>query len=177
MNEIELRNIMYTAQMGLKGPIAIRYPRGRGVTLDWKKDFEFIELGTARCLKEGSKIAILSIGHIGNEVERLLETLNNPDTIGHYDMRFVKPLDKKMLRTIFKKYDHIVTIEDGSKIGGFGTAVLEFSNEEQWAKTVTIFGIPDQFVAQGTIPETQQLAGIDFDTFHSFIKSTLDQCD
>ncbi|MBO0320792.1 1-deoxy-D-xylulose-5-phosphate synthase [Muricauda sp. CAU 1633] len=177
MNEMELRNIMYTAQMGLKGPIAIRYPRGRGVTLDWKNKFEPIEIGTARCLQEGSKIAILSIGHIGNEVVRLLEALNNPTTLGHYDMRFVKPLDKETLRTIFKKYDHIITIEDGCEMGGFGSAVLEFANEEHWTKSVTIFGIQDQFVAQGTIPETHQLAGIDFDTLHSYIKSTLNQCD
>ncbi len=177
MNEMELRNIMYTAQMGLKGPIAIRYPRGRGVTLDWKNKFEPIALGTARCLREGSKVALLTIGHIGNEIVRLLETLDNPETIGHYDMRFVKPLDKNTLRTIFKKYDHIITVEDGCKMGGFGSAVLEFANEEQWTKTVKIFAIKDQFVAQGTIPETHQLAGIDFDAIHSYIKSTLNQCD
>ncbi|WP_036381433.1 1-deoxy-D-xylulose-5-phosphate synthase [Muricauda sp. MAR_2010_75] len=177
MNEMELRNIMYTAQMGLKGPIAIRYPRGRGVTLDWKNNFELIEIGTARCLRKGSKIAILTMGHIGNEIVRVLETLDNPEAIGHFDMRFVKPLDKETLRVIFKKYDHIITVEDGCKIGGFGSAVLEFANEEQWTKTVKIFGIQDQFVEQGTIPETHQLAGIDFDNLHSYIKSTLDQCD
>jgi 1-deoxy-D-xylulose-5-phosphate synthase len=177
MNEMELRNIMYTAQMGLKGPIAIRYPRGRGVTLDWKNNFELIEIGTARCLRKGSKIAILTMGHIGNEIVRVLETLDNPEAIGHFDMRFVKPLDKETLRVIFKKYDHIITVEDGCKIGGFGSAVLEFANEEQWTKTVKIFGIQDQFVEQGTIPETHQLAGIDFDNLHSYIKSTLNQCD
>ncbi len=177
MNEMELRNIMYTAQMGLQNPIAIRYPRGRGVTLDWKNKVEPIEMGTARCLREGSKIAILSIGHIGNEIVRVLDTLDNPEAIGHYDMRFVKPLDKNTLRTIFKTYDHIITVEDGCAMGGFGSAVLEFANEEQWTKSVKIFGVQDQFVAQGTIPETQQLAGIDFDALHSYIKSTLDQCD
>lgn len=177
MNEMELRNIMYTAQMGLSGPIAIRYPRGRGVTLEWKNQFEPIEIGTARCLKEGAEIAILSVGHIGNEITRLLESLNNPNSIGHYDMRFIKPLDKKTLRTIFKKYNHIITVEDGCEIGGFGSSVLEFANQEHYSNPVKIFGIPDEFVAQGTIPETHQLAGIDFDTLHSYIKSTLDQCD
>ncbi|MFC4221512.1 1-deoxy-D-xylulose-5-phosphate synthase [Flagellimonas marina] len=177
MNEMELRNIMYTAQMGLDGPIAIRYPRGHGVTLEWKTSFESIEIGAARCLKEGTQVAILSIGHIGNEITLLLKALNDPDTIGHYDMRFVKPLDKKMLHTIFKQYSHIITVEDGCKIGGFGSAVLEFANSEGYSKPVKIFGIPDKFVAQGTIPETHQLAGIDFDTLHSYIKSTLNQCD
>ncbi|MEW2920841.1 1-deoxy-D-xylulose-5-phosphate synthase [Muricauda sp. ANG21] len=177
MNEMELRNIMYTAQMGLDGPIAIRYPRGHGVTLEWKTSFESIEIGTAHCLKEGTQVAILSIGHIGNEITRLLKALNDPDTIGHYDMRFVKPLDKKMLHTIFKQYSHIITVEDGCEMGGFGSAVLEFANSEGYSKPVKIFGIPDKFVAQGTIPETHQLAGIDFDTLHSYIKSTLNQCD
>ena len=92
-------------------------------------------------------------------------------------MRFVKPLDKEILRGIFSKYEHIITVEDGSKMGGFGSAVLEFANEEQWTKTVKIFGIQDEFVEQGTIPETHQLAGIDFDAIHSYIKSTLNQCD
>ncbi len=177
MNEMELRNIMYTAQIGLKGPIAIRYPRGRGVTLDWKNNFEPIEIGTARCLKEGSKIAVLTMGHIGNEIVRVLDTLDHPETIGHYDMRFVKPLDKKCLSTIFKKYDHIITVEDGCKMGGFGSAVLEYANEERIHKPVTVFGIPDNFVEHGTMEETHRLAGIDFDALHSYIKSTLNQCD
>lgn len=177
MNEMELRNIMYTAQMGLKGPIAIRYPRGRGVTLNWKNNFEPIEIGTARCLKEGSKIAVLTMGHIGNEIIRVLDTLNNPETIGHYDMRFVKPLDKKCLSIIFKKYDHIITVEDGCKMGGFGSAVLEYANEERIHKPVTVFGIPDNFVEHGTMEETHRLAAIDFDALHSYIKSTLNQCD
>lgn len=177
MNEMELRNIMYTAQMGLKGPIAIRYPRGRGMTLDWKNNFEPIEIGTARCLKEGYKIAVLTMGHVGNEIVRVLDTLDHPETIGHYDMRFVKPLDKKCLSTIFRKYDHIITVEDGCKMGGFGSAVLEYANEERIHKPVTVFGIPDNFVEHGTMEETHRLAGIDFDTLHSYIKSTLNQCD
>ncbi|MDC6361901.1 MULTISPECIES: 1-deoxy-D-xylulose-5-phosphate synthase [Flavobacteriaceae] len=177
MNEMELRNIMYTAQLGIDGPIAIRYPRGQGITIDWKNEFEAIPMGTGRCLKEGSKIAVLTLGHIGNEIPRILNQLTQPNAIGHYDMRFAKPLDKRLLHTIFEKYDHIVTLEDGCEMGGFGSAVLEFANAEQLAKPVTIFGIPDRFVAHGTIPETHKLAGIDFETVLSFIQSTLDQCE
>ncbi|WP_108423903.1 1-deoxy-D-xylulose-5-phosphate synthase [Muricauda amoyensis] len=176
MNEMELRNIMYTAQLGLNGPIAIRYPRGQGTTLDWKNEFEPIEIGTARCMKEGAKVAVLSIGHIGNEVERAIATVDRPEGIGHYDMRFAKPLDQKMLRAIFEKYDHIITVEDGCKMGGFGSAVLEFANGEKLSKPVTILGIPDKFVDHGTMEETHKMAGIDFDTLFSNIQSTLDQC-
>ncbi|MEO9511029.1 MAG: 1-deoxy-D-xylulose-5-phosphate synthase [Flavobacteriaceae bacterium] len=177
MNEIELRNIMYTAQLGLDGPIAIRYPRGRGVILDWQTTFEPIKIGSARCLKEGSDIAILSIGHMGNKISDLLKGLNQPSLIGHYDMRFVKPLDTKMLRKVFKKYRHVVTVEDGCKTGGFGTAILEFANEENYTIPVKIFGIPDRFVDHGTILETHKIAGIDFDAIVSYIKSTLTTCD
>ncbi|NVN16883.1 1-deoxy-D-xylulose-5-phosphate synthase [Muricauda sp. HICW] len=177
MNEMELRNIMYTAQLGLDRPIAIRYPRGRGVTIDWKNDFESIEIGTGRRLKNGSKIAVLTIGHIGNTIAELIQELNRPEEVGHYDMRFAKPLDKNLLRTVFVTYEHIITVEDGTKQGGFGSAVLEFINEEGLSKPVKIFGIPDQFVDHGDVLETHQMAGIDFDTIHSYIQSTLDQCD
>ncbi|WP_127136213.1 1-deoxy-D-xylulose-5-phosphate synthase [Flagellimonas oceanensis] len=177
MNEMELRNIMYTAQWGLDGPIAIRYPRGRGVTIDWRNDVESIKIGTSRCLKEGSEIAVLTIGHIGNDVEKLIKQLDAPEKVGHYDMRFVKPLDKNALRAIFGQYKHIITVEDGTKTGGFGSAVLEFANEEGISKPIEIFGVPDKFVEHGTIPETHKLAGIDFDTIHSYIQSTLNQCE
>ncbi|MEC3964132.1 1-deoxy-D-xylulose-5-phosphate synthase [Flagellimonas halotolerans] len=177
MNEMELRNIMYTAQMGLNNPIAIRYPRGRGTNIDWRNDFERIEIGKSRCLKEGSEIAVLTIGHIGNTIADLIKNLDGSEKVGHYDMRFVKPLDKNALRTIFTEYKYIITVEDGTKIGGFGSAVLEFANKEGLSKPVKIFGVPDQFVEHGTIPETHQLAGIDFDTIHSHIQSTLDQCE
>ncbi|PWL40507.1 1-deoxy-D-xylulose-5-phosphate synthase [Flagellimonas aquimarina] len=177
MNEMELRNIMFTCQNGLDFPIAIRYPRGRGVNLDWKNEFNTIEIGTARCLKEGSKTAILSLGHIGNDVSLILEELGQPESIGHYDMRFVKPLDKKLLKTIFRKYENLITVEDGCKIGGFGSAILRLANEEKISKPVKIFGVPDRFVDHGTIQETQQIAGIDFDALKTYIKSTLNQCE
>ncbi|SNY95219.1 1-deoxy-D-xylulose-5-phosphate synthase [Flagellimonas pacifica] len=177
MNEMELRNIMFTAQNGLDHPIAIRYPRGKGVNLDWKKAFETIEIGTARCIKEGAETAILTIGHIGNQISNILEELGHPKSIGHYDMRFVKPLDKQMLRTVFEKYKRVVTVEDGCCAGGFGSAILEFANEENFTTPVKIFGVPDKFVEHGTIPETHAMAGIDFDTLHSYIKSTSTKCD
>ncbi|MCL6266861.1 1-deoxy-D-xylulose-5-phosphate synthase [Flagellimonas myxillae] len=172
MNEMELRNIMYTAQAGISGPMAIRYPRGRGVNLDWRRPFEPIQIGKARCLKKGSRIAILTLGHLGNMVPDLLTHLEFPEEIGHYDMRFAKPLDHNMLRTVFEAYEHIITIEDGSKMGGFGSAVLEFANEENFRKPVKIFGIPDNFVEHGTIQETHTMAGIDFDSICAYIKST-----
>ncbi|MBW8243085.1 1-deoxy-D-xylulose-5-phosphate synthase [Muricauda oceani] len=177
MNEMELRNIMYTAQLGLDGPIAIRYPRGRGANIDWKNDFEPIEIGTGRCLKKGFKIAILTVGDIGNGISELIAGFSAPEALGHYDMRFVKPLDRNLLRSIFNSYEHIITVEDGTKMGGFGSAVLEFGNEEGLTKPVKIFGVPDQFIDHGEPSETHKMAGIDFDTIHSYIQSTLTQCD
>ncbi|AWX44728.1 1-deoxy-D-xylulose-5-phosphate synthase [Flagellimonas maritima] len=172
MNEMELRNIMYTAQNGLDLPIAIRYPRGKGATLNWKNKFEAIEIGAARCLKEGSDIAILTIGTLGNQIYTLLEELENSQVVGHFDMRFIKPLDKKMLKEIFRKYNHIITIEDGCKTGGFGSAVLEFANIENFSTPVKIFGVADKFISHGTIDETWEMAGIDFDEIKNYIKST-----
>lgn len=177
MNETELRNIMYTAQLGLDGPLAIRYPRGRGVTLTWRSAFEAIPIGTARCLREGSQIAILSLGHIGNTVIRVLESLGNPTTIGHYDMRFVKPLDTSMLRAIFKHYTHIITVEDGCQIGGFGSAILEFAQAERFSTPIKVFGIPDTFIAHGTVPETHSIAGIDGNAIRSYIQSVVTSCE
>lgn len=177
MNEMELRNIMYTAQLGLDLPIAIRYPRGRGVNLDWKNKFEQIEIGTARCLKKGSKLAILTVGHVGNTVTEIISKLDRQEKVGHYDMRFVKPLDKKTLRTIFSAYSQIITVEDGTIMGGFGSSVLEFANEVGASIPISIFGVPDVFIEHGEMTETHQLAGIDFDTLFSHIQSTLNQCD
>ena len=177
MNEMELRNMMYTAQLGLDLPIAIRYPRGRGINLDWKNKFEKIEIGTARCLKKGSKLAILTVGHVGNTVTEIISKQGKPEEVGHYDMRFVKPLDKETLQTIFSTYDQIITVEDGTIMGGFGSSVLEFANEVGVSIPVSIFGIPDDFIEHGEMTETHQLAGIDFDTLFSHIQSTLNQCD
>ena len=165
-NEVELRNILYTSQLGLHQPIAIRYPRGRGVLFDWQKPFEAIELGTGVCLQEGKDIAILSLGTIGNNVTKALEEF---PTIAHYDMRFAKPLDEKLLHTICANFNHIITIEDGVKKGGFGSAILEFIAEHHYKNSIKILGIQDDFIEHGTIEELQKINGID----SGFIKQVL----
>jgi 1-deoxy-D-xylulose-5-phosphate synthase len=165
-NEVELRNILYTSQLGLHQPIAIRYPRGRGVLFDWQKPFEAIELGTGVCVQEGKDIAILSLGTIGNNVTKALEEF---PTIAHYDMRFAKPLDEKLLHTICANFSHIITIEDGVKKGGFGSAILEFIAEHHYKNSIKILGIQDDFIEHGTIEELQKINGID----SGFIKQVL----
>ncbi len=175
LNETELRNIMYTAQMGLEHPIAIRYPRGRGVIADWKLPFETIEIGKGQELKKGSKIAILSVGHIGNMVSNLTEQSDFKSLIGHYNMRFVKPLDKVLLQTVFDRYDHIVTIEDGCKIGGFGSAILEWSNTAGHKKHIKIFGVEDVFVEHGTVEELRQVVEMDILTIKNYLNSLVNK--
>lgn len=173
MNVTGLRNIMYTAQLGLPHPIAIRYPRGRGTTEQWKLPFKKIPIGISEELKKGSKIAILSIGHIGNMVTELIEDLNYPPEMGHYNMRFIKPLDEERLKIIFKHYEYIVTVEDGCKLGGFGSAILEFANEMQCTKTIKVFGIDNMFIEHGTVKELHQLAKIDLLSLKNHIEGIL----
>lgn len=177
MNEMELRDIMYTAQFHSNGPLAIRYPRGRGANLDWRKEFSTIKIGTGRCLKKGSKIAILTVGHIGNQIANVVEKLGNPDTIGHYDMRFVKPLDTVLLKEVLDTFEHIITVEDGCEMGGFGSAVLEFANKEGFTTPIKVFGVPDRFIDHGTVNETFTMAGIDFDSVYDYLKIALAQCE
>jgi 1-deoxy-D-xylulose-5-phosphate synthase len=174
MDEMELRNIMFTAQKGLAHPIAIRYPRGRGVTIDWEKPFETIIIGTGTCLKKGKKIAVLSIGPIGNTIAKAISSIDKNEEIGHYDMRFVKPLDTKLLEQIFDSYEHIITIEDGAKIGGFGSAVLEYANEKGHKTPIKVFGIKDEFIEHGPIEALQKIAGINIKSIIRHIKSILD---
>lgn len=161
LNEAELRNIMYTIQDGLSGPIAIRYPRGRATTANWKQPFQKMEIGVAEELIRGNKIAVLSLGHIGNTISKLIKGLNMPGKIGHYNMRFVKPLDEKLLRFIFDTYEHIITVEDGCKIGGFGSAVIEFGNSLNNPLPISIFGIDDVFIEHGTVEQLHIKAHID----------------
>ena len=161
MNEMELRNIMYTAQKGIKQPIAIRYPRGRGINESWRSSFELIPIGSSRKLVEGSSIAVLSIGHIGNKVSEVLKKLGNPVEIGHFDMRFVKPLDQEQLHHVFANYSSVVTLEDGCLAGGFGSAVLEFANEHGYSQNVERLGLPDTFIEQGSLEELQELGRVD----------------
>lgn len=165
MNEIALQNILYTAQLGLDHPIAIRYPRGRGVIADWQTqhlgNYQKIEIGKSICIKEGSKVAVLSNGTIGNNVTLAIAKINHPETIAHYDFSFVKPLDKNTLHTIFTEFKTIITIEDGAVKGGFGSAVLEFVSENNYTSKITTLGIPDEFIEHGTVAELQQYCKID----------------
>ena len=157
-NEIELRNILYTAQLGLQNPIAIRYPRGRGVLVDWKNPFETIKIGTGVCLQEGENIAVLSLGTISKNVTEAIKDL--PE-IAHFDLRFAKPLDEKLLHQIFNDFEKIITVEDGVQKGGFGTAILEFAASHNYKNTIKIIGINDNFIEHGTIEELQKINGID----------------
>jgi 1-deoxy-D-xylulose-5-phosphate synthase len=166
-NERELRNIMYTAQKGLEHPIAIRYPRGRGVTPNWKSPFEAIEIGTGVQLEQGEDLAILSIGAISNAVTEAIDGLN----CGHYDMRFVKPLDESLLHTIFKTHSTLITIEDGVENGGFGSAVLEFAATHRYKNDVVVKGIPDKFIEHGAIDSLHEHLGLNADELHKLIKS------
>lgn len=155
-NEVELRNILYTAQLGLDHPIAIRYPRGRGVTLDWKRPFSKIEIGKGEELKQGKNLAILSVGAIAKNVSEAIKNLD----VSHYDMRFVKPLDEALLHTIFKTHEIVVTVEDNAIKGGFGSAILEFAAVHSCKNTVRTLGIPDAFVEHGSVEELQNLVGL-----------------
>nr|WP_262917582.1 1-deoxy-D-xylulose-5-phosphate synthase [Aestuariivivens sediminicola] len=168
-NEMELRNIMYTAQLGLQGPIAIRYPRGRGVTLDWKKPFSKLAIGKGIQLKQGKTVAVLSVGHIGNTVMEALGSL----PVSHYDMRFVKPLDESLLETVFKTHRIIVTVEDGTITGGFGSAVLEFASKHNYTNTIRSLGLPDRFIDQGSVHELQASIGLDAASLCEYIKTLL----
>jgi len=176
MNAIELRNIMYTAQLGLNHPIAIRYPRGRGDILDWQQPFEKIEIGKAgKCVSKGNELAVLSFGTIGNLVVDAFEELSNHEIskCSHYDMRFVKPLDEALLHDVFSQHDSIVTIEDGCVKGGFGSSILEFANTYDYKHKIKILGIPDTFIAQGTIEELLQLVDMTPNTVVKKIRELL----
>jgi 1-deoxy-D-xylulose-5-phosphate synthase len=168
-NETELRNIMYTAQLGLQQPIAIRYPRGRGVTLEWKQPFSKMEIGKGVQSKKGKHLAVLSIGTIAKNVTEAIHSLD----ISHYDMRFVKPLDEKLLHPILKTHNTIITVEDNTIKGGFGSAVLEFAASHNYKNIIKVLGIPDAFVEHGNISELQALVGLNSDglkkTFKTFL--------
>lgn len=162
MNEEELRNMMYTAQLNRAGPFSIRYPKGRGVLIDWKKPFLEIPIGKARKLSDGDDLAVLTIGHPGNFAAEAIKILQKEFySIGHYDMRFIKPIDEKLLHFVFKKFRNIITIEDGTIIGGFGSAVLEFMAENNYHSEVKRLGIPDSFIQQGSVEELYRECGFD----------------
>lgn len=165
MDEWELRRLMYTAQMDGMGPWVIRYPRGCGVKSEWECPLEKVELGTGRKLKDGDDVAVLTLGPIGNDVaEAIAETEGSgasTKTAAHYDMRFVKPLDEKLLDEIGKKYKEIVTVEDGARNGGFGSAVMEWLQDHGYTMRVKRMGLPDHFVEHGTIAELREIIGMD----------------
>ena len=164
MNEIALRNILFTAQLGLNHPIAIRYPRGRGTIVDWQKPYKKIEIGKANYRKEGTITAVLSNGTIGNNVVLALANLNNPETMAHYDFAFVKPLDEELLHSIFNEFESIITIEDGVVKGGFGSGILEFAAQNKYATPIKTLGIPDEFIEQGTVEQLQYYCKIDVES-------------
>jgi 1-deoxy-D-xylulose-5-phosphate synthase len=170
-NEIELRNILYTAQLGLKNPIAIRYPRGTGTIIDWQKPFEKVEIGKGICLKEGKFIAVLSIGTIAKNVIEALGLLDNKSSFSHYDMRFVKPLDEKLLHQIFEKHQTIIAIEDGVLKGGFGSSILEFASENNYTNKIKILGVPDTYIEHGNIHKLQEEIGLDAKSLSTFFEN------
>ena len=167
MDEHELRRLMYTAQLPDKGPFVIRYPRGGGELMDWRCPFEEVKVGTGRKMKDGTDVAVLSIGPIGNNVTRAIASLTsqNSDTsipsVAHYDMRFLKPLDEAILDEVGRKFKHVITVENGVRQGGLGSAVLEWMNDHGYAPKVKRLGLPDNFVEHGTVKELQHIVGID----------------
>ena len=172
-NEIELRNIMFTAQLGLRQPIAIRYPRGRGQILEWERPFSKIEIGKGIELKKGTRIAVLTAGTIANNVSHAIENCNKPDTISHYDMRFIKPLDEKLLHDIFKSHSYIITAEDGTIKGGFGSSILEFAAKYGYRTDIKTLGVPDNFIEHGSVETLYKHVGLDINC----LTDTLDKID
>ena len=152
MNEQELRNLMYTAQLPNQGPFSIRYPRGKGVMVDWQTPFEEIPIGQGRKLNDGSEVAILTIGHVGNFAQEVIKELDTY-SIAHYDMRFVKPLDESLLHEVFTKHDKVITVEDGCIQGGFGSAIIEFMADHNYQVQVKRLGVPDKYIEHGTQAE------------------------
>ena len=160
-DEIELRNIMFTASEGLNHPIAIRYPRGRGENVNWEQPFEKIQIGKIKELKKGIKVAVLSTGTIGNNVTKALNEVENPSLFSHFHFPFIKPLDLEAVKSIINEHDHIVTIEDGVIRGGFGEQISAIIATNNLNKSIIHFGVPDSFVEHGTVFELQQLCKID----------------
>ena len=172
MNEHELRRLMYTAQLPDKGTFVIRYPRGRGELVDWQCPLEEIEVGTGRRLADGTDVAVLSIGPIGNHVTRVINRLReegNPLSVAHYDMRFVKPLDERLLEEVAARFSRIITLEDGCRAGGFGSAVTEWMADHGHHPAIVRLGLPDEFVEHGSVAELQALAGIDPESIYQAI--------
>lgn len=176
MNEHELRRLMYTAQLPGKGTFVIRYPRGRGVLADWHCPLEEVKVGTGRKLRDGDDIAVLSVGPVGNNVVKAVEMIENDGdgiSVAHYDMRFVKPLDENLLKEVAAKFKHVITVEDGVREGGFGSAVIEWMEDNGQHLDIVRLGLPDHFVEHGTVAQLQSIVGIDAEGIRRAIKETL----
>ena len=173
MDERELRRLMYTAQLPDKGTFVIRYPRGNGVLADWECPLKEIEVGTGRRLHDGWDVAVLSIGPIGNDVEKAIKLIEGAEphnaeghcpSVAHYDMRFLKPLDDKLLEEVASRFSRIITIEDGVRNGGLGSAVIEWMSDHGYTPQITRMGMPDHFVEQGTVQQLREICGIDIES-------------
>ncbi|MGM0619697.1 MAG: 1-deoxy-D-xylulose-5-phosphate synthase [Bacteroidota bacterium] len=177
MDELELRNLMYTAQLEeINQPFSIRYPRGCGIKKDWKLPFEKIEIGKGRQLLEGDDVAILTIGKTGIHAQMAGKMLKDKNiSAAHYDLRFVKPLDETMLTEIFEKYNYVLTVEDGVIKGGFGSAVLEFMAEKGYSAHVKVLGVPDRFIEHGTPDQLYKICGIDEDGIAEAVMKMMDR--
>ncbi|MBP3755727.1 MAG: 1-deoxy-D-xylulose-5-phosphate synthase [Prevotella sp.] len=167
MDEHELRRLMFTAQLPGKGAFVIRYPRGCGSMVDWRCPLEAVEVGTGRKLRDGTDVAVLTIGPIGKELEKI------NGTFAHYDMRFLKPLDENILQEVGQRFQHIVTVEDGVRNGGLGSAVLEWMNDHGYQPTITRLGLPDNFVEHGTVAELRHIVGLDAEAIQRAILAPL----
>lgn len=176
MNEYELRRLMYTAQLPGKGTFVIRYPRGRGVLADWHCPLEEVKVGTGRKLRDGDDIAVLSVGPVGNNVVKAVGMMENDGdgiSVAHYDMRFVKPLDENLLKEVAAKFKHVITVEDGVREGGFGSAVIEWMEDNGQHLDIVRLGLPDHFVEHGTVAQLQSIVGIDAEGIRRTIEETL----
>jgi 1-deoxy-D-xylulose-5-phosphate synthase len=157
----DLRNILFTAQLGITNPIAIRYPRGRALEKNWQNPFETLEIGKAKRLKKGNSFAVLSTGFIGNHVVDALKSVQNPSLFSHYEFMFIKPLDESLLHQICISYKHIVTLEEASAKGGFGSGIAEFMATHHYLIPLKIMGVPDTFIEQGTTLQQYEFCGLD----------------
>ena len=171
MDEHELRNLMYTAQLPGKGTFVIRYPRGNGVCPDWRSPFEEIAIGTGRCLRAGTDVAVITLGPIGNDVAELLDEMQGTKQVAHYDLRFVKPLDENLLQDIGRKFNKIITIEDGVRNGGMGSAVMEWMSDHGFRPQIVRMGLPDAFVEHGSVAQLRKLVGLDADSIRKEIEA------
>lgn len=172
-DEIDLRNLLYTSQLNLNQPLAIRYPRGYGKIVNWELPFEKVEFGKGKCLKEGSEVGIISLGTIALQVKEAIDLVSEKSRIAHYDLAYVKPLDEKLLHEVFKKYKSILIVEDGAVRGGVGSAVLEFAAINEYKVNTVLMGIPDDFISHGTTPELYRDLGLDAEGIAKKIKTLL----